>query len=100
MIVWVPYADGVWFNPVALTSSGGFSLVLKGLPARWWELTYHVSLFLAAYDAGSLALLGTTGLQNRERNLEPAGEAHTLVITEDSGPMMAFFVVEGDHLFR
>jgi hypothetical protein len=30
---WVPYADGVWFQPCHFNvTSGGFSVVLKGLP--------------------------------------------------------------------
>src|SRR6266403_378767 len=31
--LWVPYADGVWFQPCCFNvTSGGFSLVLNGLP--------------------------------------------------------------------
>ena len=38
----------------------------------------------------------TTGLRSRALTFRTRGEAHTLVITEDSpGPMIAFFVVQG-----
>src|SRR5258708_32279013 len=42
-----------------------------------------------------------TGLQSPEHtSYEPAGEAHTLVITEDSPePMMTLFVVEGGLIY-
>jgi 2,4'-dihydroxyacetophenone dioxygenase len=40
---WVPYAEGVWFQPVASTShTGGFSVVLKGLPGAKLGIHYHV----------------------------------------------------------
>ena len=43
----------------------------------------------------------TIGSRSRARYIyEPAGEAHTLVITEDSPePMIAFFVVEGGLIY-
>src|SRR5438132_7525081 len=31
--LWVPYANGVWFQPCSFNvTSGGFSVILKGLP--------------------------------------------------------------------
>ena len=47
---WVPYADGVWFQPCHFNvTSGGFSVVLKGLPGAklvvlaWLKLTVDPS---------------------------------------------------------
>jgi hypothetical protein len=40
---WVPYADGVWFQPCHFNcTSGGFSVVLKGLPGAALGTHYHV----------------------------------------------------------
>ena len=40
---WVPYADGVWFQPCCFNvTSGGFSVVLKGLPGSMVGTHYHV----------------------------------------------------------
>jgi 2,4'-dihydroxyacetophenone dioxygenase len=37
---WVPYADGVWIQLCHFNvTSGGFSVVLKGLRAPRWALT-------------------------------------------------------------
>jgi len=55
--LWVPYADGVWFQPCCFNvTSGGFSLVLKGLPGSMvgnplpcWHCAW-------LYDAWSLAI--------------------------------------------
>jgi len=55
--LWVPYAEGVWIQPCCFNvTSGGFSVILKGLPGaklghslpRW-----HRSWL---YDARSLAI--------------------------------------------
>ena len=53
---WVPYADGVWFQPCHFNvTSGGFSVILKGLPSTSWALipgrTVH------GYRSWSLAVL-------------------------------------------
>jgi 2,4'-dihydroxyacetophenone dioxygenase len=40
---WVPYADGVWFQPCHFNvTSGGFSVVLQGLPGSALGTHYHV----------------------------------------------------------
>jgi 2,4'-dihydroxyacetophenone dioxygenase len=81
--LWVPYANGVWFQPCCFNvTSGGFSVVLKGLPGSMVGTHYHVGNVHGTYI------------------YEPAGEAHTLVITEDSPePMVAVFVVEGGLIY-
>ena len=41
--LWVPYADGVWFQPCHFNvTTGGFSVVLKGLPGARVGTHYHV----------------------------------------------------------
>src|SRR5438876_11149575 len=41
--LWVPYANGVCFQPCCFNvTSGGFSLVLKGLAASTGGTHYHV----------------------------------------------------------
>ena len=41
--LWVAYANGVWFQPCSLNvTSGGFSVVLKGLPGSVVGTHYHV----------------------------------------------------------
>jgi len=42
---WVPYADGVWLQPCHFNcTSGGFSVVLKGLPGAALGTHYHVGV--------------------------------------------------------
>ena len=84
--LWVPYADGVWFQPCCFNvTSGGFSVVLKGLPARWWELTTTLAPYMAIRCVVTGDTWSMTGLLSPGTYIyEPAGEAHTLVITEDS----------------
>src|SRR2546425_875201 len=41
--LWVPNADGVWFQPCSFNvTSGGFSFVLKGPPGSMVGIPYHV----------------------------------------------------------
>ncbi len=56
--LWVPYANGVWFQPCYFNvTSGGFSVVLKGLPpVPLWELT----IMLAPFTAIPCAVTGDT----------------------------------------
>ena len=75
--LWVPYADGVWFQPCCFNvTSGGFSLVLKGSPGLDGRNALPHCGRAWLHDAGSLA------------------------ITEDTPePMIAFFVVEGGLIY-
>src|SRR4051794_7836927 len=99
---WIPYAEGVWFQPCCFNvTSGGFSVVLKGLPRAKLGSHYHVG-----------TVHGYT-MQGRRRYLEhdwvagpgtfiyePAGEAHTLVIADDSPqPALILFIVEGGLIY-
>ena len=41
--LWVPYAEGVWFQPCCFNvTAGGFSVLLKGLPGAKLGVHYHV----------------------------------------------------------
>ena len=41
--LWIPYADGVWFQPCHFNvTTGGFSVVLKGLAGSRIGTHYHV----------------------------------------------------------
>src|SRR6267378_7747150 len=100
--LWVPYANGVWFQPCCFNvTSGGFSVVLKGLPGSMVGTHYHVGTVHGYTMRGHWRYLEHEWIAKPGTYIyEPAGEAHTLVITEDSpGPMMAFFVVEGGLIY-
>src|SRR5437660_3079451 len=96
--LWVPYADGVWFQPCSFNvTSGGFSVVLKGLPGSMVGTHYHVGTVHGYTMRGHWRYLEHDWIAKPGTYIyEPAGEAHTLVITEDSPePMMTLFVVQG-----
>jgi hypothetical protein len=100
--LWVPYADGVWFQPCCFNvTSGGFSLVLKGLPGSMVGTHYHIGGVHGYTMRGRWRYLEHDWIAEPGTYIyEPAGEAHTLVITEDSPePMIAFFVVEGGLIY-
>ena len=100
--LWVPYADGVWFQPCCFNvTSGGFSLVLKGLPGSMVGTHYHVAGVHGYTMRGRWRYLEHDWIAEPGTYIyEPAGEAHTLVITEDSPePMIAFFIVEGGLIY-
>ena len=64
--LWVPYADGVWFQPCCFNvTSGGFSLVLKGLPGSMIGTHYHVGGVHGYTMRGSGDTWSTTGLRSR-----------------------------------
>ena len=89
--LWVPYANGVWFQPCSFNvTSGGFSVVLKGLPGSMVGTHYHVGTVHGYTMRGHWRYLEHDWIAKPGTYIyEPAGEAHTLVITEDSPePMM------------
>lgn len=95
---WVPYADGVWFQPCHFNvTSGGFSVILKGLPGAKLGTHYHVGTVRGYTMSGCWRYLEHDWVAKPGTFIyEPAGEAHTLVITEDSPePALIMFVVEG-----
>ena len=100
--LWIPYADGVWFQPCCFNvTSGGFSLVLKGLPGSMVGTHYHVAGVHGYTMRGRWRYLEHGWIAEPGTYIyEPAGEAHTLMITEDSPePMIAFFVVGGGLIY-
>ena len=99
---WVPYADGVWFQPCHFNvTSGGFSVVLKGLPGARLGTHYHVGTVRGYTMRGHWRYLEHDWIAKPGTFIyEPAGEAHTLVITEDSPePALVMFVVEGGLIY-
>ncbi len=81
--LWVPYANGVWFQPCCFNvTSGGFSLVLKGLPGSMVGTHYHVGGVHGYTMRGKWRYLEHDWIAEPGTYIyEPAGEAHTLVIT-------------------
>jgi hypothetical protein len=100
--LWVPYATGVWFQPCWFNvTSGGFSVVLKGLPGSMVGTHYHVGTVHGYTMRGHWRYLEHDWIAKPGTYIyEPAGEAHTLVITEDSPEsMVTLFVVEGGLIY-
>ena len=100
--LWVPYADGVWFQPCHFNvTTGGFSVVLKGLPGSRIGTHYHVGTVHGYTMRGYWRYLEHDWVAKPGTFIfEPAGEAHTLVVTEDSPePMVAIFVVGGGLIY-
>src|SRR5438552_19189361 len=98
----VPYADGVWFQPCNFNcTSGGFSVVLKGLPGSALGTHYHVGTVRGYTMRGHWRYLEHEWVAKPGTFIyEPAGEAHTLVITQDSPePAVIMFVVEGGLIY-
>src|SRR5262249_2868341 len=100
--LWVPYAEGIWFQPCSFNvTSGGFSVVLKGLPGSKVGTHYHVGRVNGYPMRGHWRFLEHDWIAKPGTYIyEPAGEAHTLVIMDDSpGPMMTLFVVAGGLIY-
>ena len=100
--LWVPYAEGVWIQPCQFdVTSGGFSVVLKGLPGAELGVHYHVGTVRGYTMRGHWRYLEHDWIAKPGTYIyEPAGEAHTLVITDDSPePMVTLFVVGGGLIY-
>ena len=96
--LWVPYADGVWIKPCHFNvTSGGMSVILKGLPGAVLGTHYHVGTVRGYTMQGHWRYLEHDWIAKPGTFIyEPAGEAHTLVILEDSPePAIILFMVEG-----
>lgn len=99
---WIPYADGVWLQPCHFNvTSGGFSVVLKALPGAALGVHYHTGTVRGFTIRGRWRYLEHDWIAGPGTFIyEPAGEAHTLVITDDSPePAVVFFAAEGGLLF-
>jgi quercetin dioxygenase-like cupin family protein len=100
--LWVPYADGVWLQPCCFNvTSGGFSVLLKGLPGAQLGVHYHVGTVRGYTIRGHWRYLEHDWVAKPGTFIyEPAGEAHTLVVTEDSPePALIMFMVEGGLIY-
>lgn len=100
--LWVPYADGVWFQPCCFNvTTGGFSVVLKALPGAKLGIHYHVGTVHGYTMRGHWRYLEHDWIAKPGTFIyEPAGEAHTLVVTHDSPePALVLFVVEGGLIY-
>ena len=81
---WIPYADGVWIQPCCFNvTTGGFSVVLKGLPGAKLGVHYHVGIVRGYTMRGHWRYLEHDWIAKPGTFIyEPAGEAHTLVIAK------------------
>ena len=96
--VWIPYAEGVWIQPCHFNvTTGGFTTLLKGLPGAALGVHYHVGTVRGYTIQGNWRYLEHDWIAGPGTFIyEPAGEAHSLVIAEDSPvPAIILFVVEG-----
>jgi 2,4'-dihydroxyacetophenone dioxygenase len=99
---WVPYADGVWFQPCQFNlTSGGFTVVLKGLPGAKLGVHYHVGTVRGYTLRGHWRYLEHDWVAKPGTFIyEPAGEAHTFVVTDDSPePALIIFMVEAGLMY-
>ena len=95
---WVPYAEGVWIQPCHFNvTTGGMTVLLKGLPGAQLGVHYHVSTVRGYTIKGNWRYLEHDWIAGPGTFIyEPAGEAHTLVIDENSPePALILFVIEG-----
>ena len=100
--LWVPYAEGVWFQPCCFNvTSGGFSVVLKGSPGAKLGTHYHVGTVHGYTMRGHWRYLEHDWIATPGTFIyEPAGESHTLVITDNSPePALILFIVEGGLIY-
>jgi len=100
--LWVPYAEGVWFQPCHFNvTSGGFSVVAKALAGSVIGTHYHIGTVQGYTLRGHWRYLEHDWIAKPGTFIfEPAGEAHTLVIPEDSPePMVTLFVVSGAQIY-
>src|SRR5207245_10418319 len=91
-----------WFQPCSFNVTfGGFSVILEGLPGSMVGTHYHVGTVHGYTMRGHWRYLEHDWIAKPGTYIyEPAGEAHTLVITEDSPePMVTLFVVGGGLIY-
>src|SRR6476619_3222876 len=84
-----------------VVTTGGVSVLLKGLPGAKLGVHYHVGIVRGYTMRGHWRYLEHDWVAKPGTFIyEPAGEAHTLVITEDSPePALIMFVVEGGLIY-
>lgn len=95
---WIPYAEGVWVQPCHFNvTTGGLTVLLKAMPGAALGVHYHTGTVRGLTLRGNWRYLEHDWVAGPGTFIyEPAGEAHTLVITEDSPePALILFVIEG-----
>jgi len=95
---WMPYAEGVWLQAACFNvTSGGLTVLLKGMPGAELGVHYHTGPVRGFTTQGNWRYLEHDWIAGPGSFIfEPAGEAHTLVITEDSPePALILFIIEG-----
>jgi 2,4'-dihydroxyacetophenone dioxygenase len=100
--LWIPYVEGVWLQPCSFDlSAGAYSVVLKGMPGASLGIHYHVGQVYGYTIAGRWRYLEHDWIAKPGTFVfEPAGEAHSLVISEDSPePALIFFVINGGLIY-
>lgn len=96
--LWIPYAEGAWLQPCQFNvTTGGFTVLLKALPGTEIGVHYHVGTVRGYTIKGHWRYLEHDWIAKPGTFIyEPAGEAHTLVVLEDSPePALIYFAVEG-----
>jgi len=88
-------------TPKPNVTSGRFSVVLKALPGAKLGIHYHVGTVRGYTMRGHWRYLEHDWIAKPGTFIyEPAGEAHTLVATDDSPePVLVFFAVEGGLIY-
>lgn len=100
--LWIPYVENVWLQPCSFDlSAGAYSLVLKALPGASLGIHYHVGQVYGYTIGGHWRYLEHDWIAKPGTFVfEPAGEAHSLVVLEDSPePALIFFVIHGGLIY-
>jgi quercetin dioxygenase-like cupin family protein len=99
---WIPYVDGVWVQPCLFNlTSGGTTVVLKALPGVSLGTHYHTGIVQGFTLRGHWRYLEHDFIAKPGSYIyEPAGEAHTLIILDDSPePAVIFFAIQGGLIY-
>ena len=100
--IWIPYGEGIWIQPLGFNvTSGGFTTLLKGLPGAMLGVHYHVGIVRGYTIQGQWGYLEHDWTAGPGTFIqEPAGEAHTLVVSHDSPvPAIIYFDVQGGLIY-
>jgi len=100
--LWIPFADGAWFQPCQFNvSTGGFTVLLKANPGAQIPAHYHSTSVIGYCLRGTWRYLEHDWIAKPGSFIyEPAGEAHTLIVDEDAvEPMITLFVVTGGFIY-
>jgi 2,4'-dihydroxyacetophenone dioxygenase len=95
---WMPYAEGVWLQPACFNvTSGALTVLLKGMPGAQLGVHYHTGTVRGFTIQGNWRYLEHDWVAGPGSFIfEPAGEAHTLVVTEESpAPVLILFMIDG-----